>query len=99
MGVISAVVQDEKGTQVGERVDLPTDLFPDHHDIRFVCLRFVDPYGDTLFNRLQTQAVLEDLRLLKTTKTNEQGELIHRIETLVRVCQKEPHLYLKFIGD
>jgi len=99
MGMISVLVQDERGIAIGERVDLPTDLFPKADDMRFVCLRFVDPYGDTFFNRLQVQAVLVDLQLLKTTKNKEQLELIHRLETLVRACEKEPHLYLRFIGD
>jgi len=100
MSVIIAVVQDENGNQIGERVDLLTDLIPDLQDSRFICLRFVDPYGDTVFNCLQVQAILDDLRLLRTTaKINEQqSQIIHRIETLAGVCQKSPHLYLKFIG-
>ena len=100
MGVVIAVVQDEEGNQVGECVDLPIELLPNLHDSKFACLRFIDPYGDTLFNRLQLPAVLEDVRLLKMTeRTNEQNELIYRIEALVGVCEKKPHLYLKFIGD
>jgi len=98
--MISAVIQDENGNQVGERIDLPAGLFPDLHDTRFVCLRFIDPYGDTVFNRLQVQAMLEDLRLLKTvSQSHDQQMLIQRIEALGEICQKEAHLYLKFIGD
>jgi len=100
MGIISAVVQDERGNQLGQRVDLPTSLLPDLHDTRFTCLRFVDPYGDTLFNRLQVQLLLEDLRVLETlAQSYEQQNAIQRIRALVEECQKEPHLYLKFTGD
>jgi hypothetical protein len=99
MAVISAVVQDEHGNPVGERIDLPADLFPNVNDIRFVCLRFIDAYGDTYFNGLQAPAVLQDLQLLKTTKPHELVKLINRLEALARVCEKGTHLYLKFIGD
>ena len=62
MGMVSVVIQDEKGNQVGQRMDIPTSVLPDLHDTRFTCLRFVDPYGDTLFNRLQVEVILEDFK-------------------------------------
>jgi hypothetical protein len=46
---------------VGQSVDVPAHIFPHVDDAHFVSLRFIDPYGDTLFNRLQVPVVLEEL--------------------------------------
>jgi hypothetical protein len=100
MALIGVVVQDEKGNQIGERVDVLSSMFGNLDDTQFSCLRFVDPYGDTVFNRLQVQVVLQELRLLKQCcHSHELQDLIQRIEALAQLCQQETHLYLKFIGD
>jgi len=100
MGLINVVVQDENGIDRSEQVTFPTKILPCLDDTRFSLLRFIDPYGDTLFNRLQIPVVLNDLRLLKTIAGScDQQDLIQRIERLAEMSQKEPHLYLKFIGD
>lgn len=100
MALISAVLQDEEGNAISERIDLPKDLLPRPDDTRFLCLRFVDPYGDTLFNRLQAPAVVQDLRLLGTgvSSSNHQS-VVERLQALASRCQRETHSYLRFIGD
>ncbi len=97
--MIRVVLQDEKGTEVSQGIDVPSDLLTRLDDSRFSCLRFVGPYGDTVFNGLQAVALLEDLRLLKCCESHPHDAAIQAVEELVRQCQKEPHLYVKLIGD
>ncbi len=98
--MIRAVVQDEAGNQVGEAVDVPTDLLARPGDARFTCLRFVDPYGDTVFNRLQLPYLLEDLHLIaESCNTAYHKDAIRLLEELIERCRAEPHLYLRLIGD
>ena len=51
--MIRVLIQDEKGNEISQAVDVPTAAIAQPDDLRFTCLRFVDPYGDTVFNSLQ----------------------------------------------
>jgi len=98
--MIRVVVQDEKGNDVSEPVDVSTGVLAHPDDLRFTCLRFVDPYGDTVFNRVHLVPLLEDLRLLRESCNSSQEEsVLNQIEALIERCRGEPHLYLKLIGD
>ena len=98
--MIRAIVQDEDGSQIGEGCDFPTTLFPSIEDSRFTCLRFVDPYGDTVFNHLQVRAILDELSQLELVcKDHSVRGMIGQLRTLADRCLSEPHLYLKLIGD
>ena len=98
--MIRVVVQDENGRDVSAAVDVASRVLARPDDLRYGCLRFVDPYGDTIFNRAQLAPLLEDLRLLKNTvESREHDAVLQQIETLIGQCQAEPHLYLKMIGD
>ncbi len=98
--MIRVVVQDEKGNEVGQGVDVSTGVLPHPEDVRFTCLRFVDPYGDTFFNRIQLAPLLDDLRLVRESSEGKQHESdLRQVESLIERCQAEPHLYLRFIGD
>jgi len=100
MGHIRVVVQDEQGKETSTGVDLPSSMLPHPSDTRFICLRFVDPYGDAIFNRLQIPIVVEELNLLKgTLQDQEEATLLERVKILAERCRNEPHLYLRFIGD
>lgn len=98
--MIRVVVQDETGNQVGEAVDVPTDLLARPGDARFTCLRFVDAYGDTVFNRLQLPYFLQDLRLIaESGDAAHHKDAIRRLQELIERCRGESHLYLRLIGD
>jgi hypothetical protein len=98
--MIAAVLIDEHGNMLSEQVCVPTELVSRLDDSRFSCLRFVDPYGDTVFNCLQMAGLLGDLRILKGQPESGGREgTIRRIEELAEVCQNESHQYIKFIGD
>jgi hypothetical protein len=100
MAIIKVIVQDEKGCQVGEGIDFPSSILPGVTDTRFIALRFIDPFGDTVFNALQMPVVLQELGVLETmVHKHEHHSVIRQIQALGSLCQGEPHLYLKFIGD
>ncbi len=63
------------------------------------CLRWIDPYGGTVFNTFQAQALADELDALRpTVDANEAASL----EALLRValeCARGVHLYVWCIGD
>jgi hypothetical protein len=64
------------------------------------CLRFVDPWGDTIFNQNQIPVLLAELRAVASAST--QPELHAHIEQLVDLVEQsveQMHTYIKFIGD
>jgi hypothetical protein len=94
------VLQDESGNEIRPGIEVPSNILAHPDDRRFKCLRFVDPYGDTVFNRLQCKALSDDLCLLRESGLGGTHDaLIRQIESLVAECQHEVHLYVRFIGD
>jgi len=95
-------LETERGEVLGEinDEDLLQGLLPEPNDETFHCLRFIDPYGNTVFNRAQAERFLVELDLLeRKARTTPEKELLARIETLARRCRDDVHLYLKFYGD
>ena len=70
------------------------DLRNNLKDSKLLC--YLDPYGDTFFNRLQIDDLIEDLRNLEKLETN---TLIDDICALAVRCKEEIHSYLAFYGD
>jgi len=65
--MIRVVIEDERGTVIGKGVDVSTNVIAHPDDLRFKCLRFVDPYGDTVFNRVQLVPLLETYVCLESS--------------------------------
>ena len=99
---ISIRLEDEHGN-VEETLDWPTGLdrlLPEYEDESFPCLRFVDPYGDTLFNRMHMPTLLRELdRLHQRANTDTEHSHLSEIGRLAERCLSEVHLYLRFCGD
>ncbi len=97
---ISVLVVDERDNALSERLDIPRNALVCIDNSAYSLLRFVDPYGDTVFNRSQIPTVLSDLRLLRQSTTDSEcRKLFDGLELLCKTCLEEPHRYLKFIGD
>jgi hypothetical protein len=63
-------------------------------------LSSIDPYGNTVFNRLQIERFLEEWATVSVkARSSEERSLLAAIEKMAFRCQREVHLYLKFIGD
>ena len=101
MATICATIVDESGGKIGSSVVFSSKILPEHIDSRFMCVRFVDHYGDTVFNRLQMNALRQDLAVLRNERddSNADMDVFDQLEALIIRCHEEPHLYLKFIGD
>lgn len=102
MGIVVRL-QDENGERLDEIADIHNILhriLPAEDDPSYPCLRYVDWYGDTVFNRTQARDVLRELELiLSRSSGRDEQELLSRIIQMVKRCLEEVHLYLKFIGD
>jgi hypothetical protein len=63
------------------------------------CLRFIDPYGDTTFNRQQVPVLIHELETLDSTRSASQGPVVQALLAFLRQGQGQVHHYVKFIGD
>lgn len=100
---LAVVLEDERGERIGG-VEDPTNvlhrLLPAPDDRDFPCLRYVDRYGNTVFNRGQLSDLVEEIRrVAKKATDHEEIEILGTIVELALRGLSEPHLYLKFIGD
>jgi hypothetical protein len=69
-------------------------------DARFPMLRYVDPYGNTIFNGQQMYPLLEELdRLAGEYSSVEENDLLAQVRELAVHCRDHPHKFLRFIGD
>jgi hypothetical protein len=94
---------DASGRTLGEILDSERKLegaLPSENDERFPLLRFVDSYGDTVFNRLQAGHVRQEVeRLQQVTGDPAVKQLMEELLQLANECAAAPHRYLKFLGD
>ena len=64
------------------------------------CLRFVDAFGDTIFNQAQLPVLLSELQAeLDFQKLLKDREHLEKIIRLVQVAMGKIHTYIAFIGD
>ena len=65
-----------------------------------VCLRFINPWGDTVFNQAQVPELLSELEHSAATKTDPETKAhLEQVCRLVAAAKGEAHTYVKFIGD
>jgi hypothetical protein len=77
-----------------------SELLPDWRDESSICLRFVDLYGDTVFNRLQLPVLIAELEASVALVTDSNVAAHGRaILELAQKCQAAVHTYLRFLGD
>jgi hypothetical protein len=86
-----------EGRVVG--VKLPRDLATDDH---FHLLKWVDPWGDTVFNRAQCSDLVAELALACDhfeKGTFAEMKALAEVKALAERAAAEPHSYLVFVGD
>jgi hypothetical protein len=94
-------------SEFGDVIELVTDpraflekLLPPHDANNFPLLRFVDWYGNAIFNKNQMDQFLAEWQLIRgRAKNREEGALLETIERLAARVKDDSHLYLKFEGD
>lgn len=102
MGV-DARIENENGDCLEELLDpknMVEKLLPRYDDRTSSCLRFIDPYGDTTFNRVQMSVLAEELiKAIDNCSVPEAKEHGKSLLEMVKKVSEEVHLYLKFYGD
>ena len=97
---IKAFLRDERGETLDSVLGLCLrPLIPAMDDGSSPCLRFIDPYGDTMFNVWQAKALLRELASRRSGADGVDQESIDRLAALVARCAEGIHLYLWFVGD
>jgi hypothetical protein len=65
---------------------------------RTSCLRFIDPFGDTVFNELQLETLVKELSMIADScKIAEEKKTLRSI--IEFISDAEIHMYVKFYGD
>jgi hypothetical protein len=99
---IDICVETESGEVQDEVLDvgnLTEKLLPDREDLTSPCLRFVDPFGDTLFNQLQIPLVVKELEgRLRGLGKPEVKAHCEAILKVLRAATGEEHTYVRFSG-
>ena len=100
---IVVVLERENGEEV-EKIEDPTNILhrflPSFDDPSYFCIRFIDWYGNTVFNGLQMEIFIEEWRRIENlAKLEEEREILSKIADLAIQCQIKVHHYLKFYGD
>jgi hypothetical protein len=64
-----------------------------------VCLRFIDPHGDTVINQPQLPVLIAELEQMR--KSCGEADLQEHIAGLLRFLRASEgvHIYVRFIGD
>jgi hypothetical protein len=65
-----------------------------------VCLRFVVPWGDAVFNQAQNRDLLDELSAeARETSDPKIRAHLQKVIHLVELASNKVHTYIKFIGD
>jgi len=94
----TVILEDENGKQLDKLSVEFADMFFDNlnrNDFRI--LKYLDPYGDTIFNTLQAEDLLTDLIFLKDNGLNK--VVIEELVAIVNKLTHLPHTYIVFYGD
>lgn len=95
-------LEDELGVELASIEDQGhlEELLKTVADKSLICLRFVDPFGLAIFNRLQMPFLINELSLLLTkAQGTPLGDVIAAIVQLAKRCKAEKNTYVYFYGD
>jgi hypothetical protein len=93
--------RDGKATEeIPDLESLLSRFFPSWDDQTYHFLYYIDPWGETVFNHLQIDELIFELRRIRSkASSEEQRAFVDAIEGMARRCKDGDGLYLKFIGD
>jgi hypothetical protein len=96
----SVRIQDERGKPLCDDDVVVEFEFLDDLPSGTTLLRGIDRYQDTTFNNLQLRGFLKEWETLTSRlMTEQERHSWESVREFARRCLKEPHTYLKFIGD
>lgn len=97
----AVIWQDENGAELGRFLTPGYDdrLFSTVWTYRTTCLRFVDPYGDTVFNQVQLPVLIAELEdVVARADDPDLVQSVRGLVTFLNGCDTV-HTYVKVIGD
>jgi len=94
MGWTVVLEGEDKDPIASLSAEFRTGVTLDQEAFRLLC--YLDPYGDTTFNCLQTEDLLRDLARLLALEPHPLGD---ELLALVKRSQEEAHRYVCFYGD
>jgi hypothetical protein len=98
---LSVQIEDERGVRDGEpwwRAGSTAAIVGEHPGT--CCLRFIDPYGDTVFNQAQIPVLLSELRALGARAPRaDVAALLDDLCAFIERAVDHVHTYVRFIGD
>ncbi len=63
-------------------------------------IKYIDPYGNTVFNQVQMPTVIAEFeRVSRYFERPFEKRALEGVLRLARICEREVHHYLVFIGD
>ena len=85
---------------LAEKASVASHVRPLLDDAASACLRFVDPYGDTVFNPVQAAVLSAELHsVLKKVDAEDDRACLARVADIADRCAVGVHVQLWFIGD
>jgi hypothetical protein len=88
------VILENANRETIKRIDTELELTPPVH--LFKLLKYLDSYGDTVFNNIQMDDLIGDL---KTLQQDHYTTILNEIIEISLVCKSTPHTYIVFYGD
>jgi hypothetical protein len=92
-------LRTERGELIRRVVDLGFVEDAARASVGTSCLRFIDPYGETVFNYLQAATLIDELENALTIAAPEATEPLRSVTEMARECAAQGGTYLWFIGD
>lgn len=100
---INVTLESEFGKEIASVLDprnLLSRVVPAEDDPQFRWASTIDMYGNTVFNRRQSELLRKEWALLTENSADEETKaLLRRIDELLCRCALGVHLYVKFYGD
>lgn len=96
---LSAYLEASDGERLSSAGGAAASAFIAHLAEATTCLRFIDPYGHTVFNRAQCKVLSEEWALASSQCPLELRSWWERVERLILTCRDDVHLYVRFVGD
>lgn len=66
----------------------------------FPCSASSNPYGDTLFSGVQMQLFIPEWdRVMQNVTDRDDVDFLSNVRRMAERCVKNPHTFLRFVGD
>ena len=96
---MKAYLETEQGDRVAQCDLADATFFLETASAETVCLRFIDPVGDTVFNRGQCRVLFVEWQQMAERCPPELQSWWECVSELIARCRDGVHLYVKFMGD